>query len=184
MNGLKHRSLKQQQPMSKLSAKRKRKLEIQLSFGVSDGKTNLRKGVPSKQSFQQFAQAALDASGASGLHASVGLSIRFVDTAEARAMNHQYRGKDYATNVLSFPVEAFGGALKEWLGDLVICVPVIAREAAEFGKPLRDHYAHMCVHGVLHLLGFDHIKKADQIKMEAIETAVLAQLGIGDPYVI
>jgi probable rRNA maturation factor len=171
-------------PMPRRSASRTRKIELQLSFGKSDDVTSLRKGVPSKQSLEQFLQAALDASQAQGLSAVVGLSIRIVDTTEARAFNQQYRHKDYATNVLSFPSEALAGAPKEWLGDLVICAPVIAREAAEFGKPLRDHYAHMCVHGVLHLLGFDHIKKADAARMEAVETAVLSGMGIADPYVI
>ena len=110
------------------------------------------------------------------------LSIRIVDIAEGRALNRDYRGKDYATNVLSFPAELPPGVSLPLIGDLAICAPVVAREAAEQGKDPRDHWAHMTVHGVLHLLGYDHIQDSEAEAMEALETRILAGLGIADPY--
>ena len=113
---------------------------------------------------------------------SAELSIRLVDSTEGRELNRQYRSKDYATNVLSFPVELPPGIKLPLLGDLVICAPVVAREAAEQDKKRRDHYAHLTVHGVLHLLGQDHEIETDAERMEAIERRILAGLGIADPY--
>ena len=111
------------------------------------------------------------------------LTIRLVDEAEGRELNHTWRHKDYATNVLSFPADVPDELLDiPLLGDLVICAPVVAREAAEQGKKLDDHYAHLTVHGVLHLLGFDHIDDAEAEEMEALERVILAGLGIADPY--
>ena len=101
---------------------------------------------------------------------------------------HHYRGKDYATNVLSFPAEmAEGvklpkGVVMPLLGDLVICAPVVAREAKEQRKPLNAHYAHLTVHGALHLLGWDHEDERDAECMEKLEREILAGLGIEDPY--
>ena len=111
----------------------------------------------------------------------VELAIRLVDEAESAALNGEYRDKPYATNVLSFPqdVELPGHWL---LGDLVICMPVIAREAREQGKSETAHITHMVVHGVLHLLGFDHIGEDEAVIMEALETRVMASLGYDDPY--
>ena len=143
-------------------------IELGLSFATP------RVGIPAKASFQAWAQAAFDALNATPEIASMpvpkfaehlGLSLRFVDLEEGRAMNLQYRGRDYATNVLSFPTEIATGMPKnfklDWLGDLVVCAPVITREAKAQHKTLRDHHAHMCVHGVLHLLGLDHLKTAE-----------------------
>ena len=114
------------------------------------------------------------------------MSLRFVDIEEARALNLQYRSRDYATNVLSFPSEVPVGMPKnfklDWLGDLVVCAPVIAREALVQQKALRDHHAHMCVHGVLHLLGLDHLDAAQARRMETLEVQILAGFGITDPY--
>jgi probable rRNA maturation factor len=110
------------------------------------------------------------------------LAIRIVDTAEGQALNRDYRGKDYATNVLSFPAELPPGVNLPLIGDLAICAPVVAREAAEQGKKPRDHWAHLTVHGTLHLLGYDHIDEAEAEAMEALETRILAGLGIADPY--
>jgi probable rRNA maturation factor len=110
------------------------------------------------------------------------LSIRIVGAREGRALNRQYRDKDYATNVLSFPAELPRGVASPLLGDMVICAPVVAREAREQGKSARDHYAHLTVHGVLHLLGFDHQNERDATRMETLETRILATLGIADPY--
>ncbi len=97
-------------------------------------------------------------------------------------LNRRYRHRDYATNVLSFPVELPAGIATPLIGDLVICAPVVAREAAAQGKPARAHWAHLSVHGVLHLLGHDHIVEADATRMEALERRILATLGIADPY--
>lgn len=136
-------------------------------------------GIPRADSFRRWATAALAA--ARRRRASE-LSIRLVDADEGRAYNRDYRGRDYPTNVLSFPVELPSGLRTPLLGDIIVCVPVVTREAAEQHKPLRDHYAHMTVHGVLHLLGYDHVNDTDAEHMEALERRALAALGIADPY--
>jgi len=108
-----------------------------------------------------------------------GLSIRVVGSAESRRLNRTWRGKDKPTNVLSFPAPATQSPL---LGDLAICAPVVAREAREQGKSTQAHWAHMVVHGVLHLLGYDHELDRDAAIMEARETALLANFGYANPY--
>ena len=111
------------------------------------------------------------------------LTIRIVDEAEGRELNHTWRGKDYATNVLSFPAEIPDGLLDiPLLGDLVICAPVVAREAAEQGKRAEAHWAHLVIHGCLHLLGYDHLEDEEAEEMEALERELLAELGHPDPY--
>jgi probable rRNA maturation factor len=110
------------------------------------------------------------------------LSLRLVGAREGRALNRRYRGRDYATNVLSFPAELPAGVHLPLLGDLVLCAPVLAREARAQGKPLAAHFAHLSIHGTLHLLGYDHLKRSDATHMEALEIAALATLGITDPY--
>lgn len=111
------------------------------------------------------------------------LTIRLVDEAEGLELNHTWRGKAYATNVLSFPADIPDGLLDiPLLGDLVVCVPVVAREAAEQGKPLAAHWAHLVIHGCLHLLGYDHIADDEAEEMEALERQLLAELGYPDPY--
>jgi probable rRNA maturation factor len=110
------------------------------------------------------------------------VSIRIVDEEEGAALNRAWRHKDYATNVLSFPAELPSEIKSALLGDLVICAPVVTREAAEQGKRLEAHWAHLVVHGTLHLLGFDHVLEADAERMEARETGILAGLGYPDPY--
>ncbi|SDK14362.1 rRNA maturation RNase YbeY [Billgrantia gudaonensis] len=111
------------------------------------------------------------------------LTVRFVDAAESQALNRDYRGRDRPTNVLSFPFEAPPGLALPLLGDLVVCHPVVEREAVEQRKPLRDHYAHLVIHGTLHLLGHDHIDDAEAEAMERLERELLAGLAIPDPYV-
>jgi probable rRNA maturation factor len=106
------------------------------------------------------------------------LAVRFVDAAEGRALNAQYRGKDRATNVLTF-VYAQQPALS---GDLVLCLPVVLREAQEQGKPAAAHFAHLVVHGMLHLQGYDHEGDAEARIMEGKEREILARLGYPDPY--
>ena len=110
------------------------------------------------------------------------LAIRIVGLEEGQALNRDYRGKDYPTNVLSFPAELPPGVALPLIGDLAICAPVVAREAAEQGKKPTQHWAHMTVHGVLHLLGYDHLEDAEAERMESLETRILASLGIADPY--
>lgn len=138
-----------------------------------------RAGIPAAASFRRWVEAALRGA---RRRKSTELAIRIVDTDEGRALNRDYRGKDYATNVLSFPAELPSGVALPLIGDLAICAPVVAREAVEQGKPPRDHWAHLTVHGVLHLLGHDHIEEAQAEAMEALETRILAGLGIPDPY--
>jgi probable rRNA maturation factor len=144
---------------------------VDISYGLP------RAGLPAATSLRGFAEAALK-----GRREDGELSIRVVDSDEGQALNRDYRGRDYATNVLSFPAELPPGVPLPILGDLVLCAPVIAREASEQGKALKHHYAHMVVHGVLHLLGYDHTQDAEAEAMEAIERAILASLGMPDPY--
>ena len=142
-----------------------------------------RKGIPAAASFRRWAGAAL-----TGRIREADLAIRIVDEAEGRALNRHYRGRDYATNVLSFPAELPEGlppgVRMPLLGDLVICAPVVAREAREQGKPVAAHYAHLTVHGVLHLLGWDHEDSREADAMEQLEREILAALGIHDPYLL
>ncbi|MGC8121171.1 rRNA maturation RNase YbeY [Marinobacter sp. VGCF2001] len=110
------------------------------------------------------------------------VTIRIVGDDESRELNHHYRGKDKPTNVLSFPFEAPAGITVPLAGDLVISAPVVEREAQAQGKPPVAHWAHMVVHGMLHLQGFDHIEDHDAEVMEALEVKLLAQLGFANPY--
>lgn len=117
------------------------------------------------------------------------MTIRYVEAEESRSLNAQFRDKDRPTNVLSFPasenpaaLEVLPGSTQPYLGDLVICPAVVEREAAEQGKSRRAHHAHMVVHGILHLLGYDHLTPAEAEQMEAIEIRTLASLGYPDPY--
>jgi probable rRNA maturation factor len=108
--------------------------------------------------------------------------LRVVGSAESRRLDREYRGKDQPTNVLSFPSSPEERVATGILGDLVICAPVVAREAREQGKMLRAHWAHMVVHGVLHLLDYDHERARDARTMEALEVEILRGLGFHDPY--
>lgn len=110
------------------------------------------------------------------------MTIRFVDSNESAELNHTYRKKDSPTNVLSFPFDTPDGIDIPLLGDLVICVPVILQEAQQQNKNTHAHFAHMIVHGTLHLLGYDHIEEDEANKMESLEIELLANLGIDDPY--
>ncbi|HTO19103.1 MAG TPA: rRNA maturation RNase YbeY [Pseudomonas sp.] len=111
------------------------------------------------------------------------LTIRLVDEDEGRELNRTWRHKDYATNVLSFPADVPDEFLDiPLLGDLVICVPVVEREATEQGKAPEAHWAHLVIHGCLHLLGYDHIDDAEAEEMESLERDLLAELGYPDPY--
>jgi probable rRNA maturation factor len=112
------------------------------------------------------------------------LTIRLVDEPESQELNREYRQKDKPTNVLSFPADLPDIVNLPLLGDLIICAPVVAKEAEEQQKPLESHWAHMVVHGTLHLLGYDHIDENDANIMEAIETDVLAAMSIACPYTV
>ena len=140
-----------------------------------------RKGIPAAASFRKWVAAALE-----GRIREADLAIRIVGSREGQSLNLHYRGKDYATNVLSFPAELPEGLPKgvklPLLGDLVLCAPVVAREAKEQNKDLRAHYAHLTVHGCLHLLGWDHEEPREAEAMEGLERVILAGLGLPDPY--
>ena len=118
-----------------------------------------------------------------GFQEEAEVTVRLVDEAESRELNHTYRGKDKPTNVLSFPFEVPPGMEMSLLGDLVICRQVVEKEAQEQGKPLEAHWAHMVVHGSLHLLGYDHIEDDEAEEMEALETEIMLALGYEDPYI-
>lgn len=112
------------------------------------------------------------------------LTIRLVEILESQSLNLQYREKDKPTNVLSFPFEVPEGIELDLLGDLVICADVVSEEAKEQHKNLHNHWAHMVIHGCLHLLGYDHIDDCEATEMEALETKLLNELNISDPYII
>ena len=138
-----------------------------------------RPWVPAPAWVGRWSHAALRRAGAPGGR----VCVRVVAPAESKRLNRSYRGKDRPTNVLSFPASAAERELASALGDVVICAAVVAREAREQGKPLTAHWAHMVVHGTLHLLGYDHVKAREATRMEQLETAILGGFGYEDPYV-
>ncbi len=127
-------------------------------------------GLPARNTFVRWIMAALER--------DAEITLRFVGAAEGRKLNREYRGKDYATNVLTFDYRHAPVVV----ADIVVCVPVVRREAREQRKPFRDHLAHLVVHGVLHAQGHDHDAAAHAKRMEAREVRILAELGVGDPY--
>ena len=134
-------------------------------------------GLPTEEQIVQWATAAVQPEGD-----EVEMTVRIVDEAESHELNLTYRGKDRPTNVLSFPFECPDEVELPLLGDLVICRQVVEREAAEQEKPLMAHWAHMVVHGSLHLLGYDHIDDDEAEEMESLETQIMQGLGFDDPY--
>ncbi|MCK9986696.1 MAG: putative rRNA maturation factor [Azoarcus sp.] len=152
---------------------------LALTIQKAIGKAN-RENAPSSGDMRRWAQAALQGGDAE-------VTVRLVGATEGRELNRDFRGKDYATNVLTFVYGEGGGVPDEHgdaplAGDLVLCVPVVVREAAEQGKPLAAHFAHLIVHGMLHLQGYDHEDSDEAEEMEALETRILAELGYPDPY--
>jgi probable rRNA maturation factor len=144
---------------------------VDVQFAVS------AEGVPSETLLREWTLQALPAD-----RKDAEITIRVVDEAEITALNREYRGKDGATNVLSFPYESMPAIETALLGDVVICAPVVAMESVAQQKPLEAHWAHMVVHGVLHLLGYDHQKDSEARDMEEHETQLLARLGYANPY--
>lgn len=133
--------------------------------------------LPAEKEIGVWAEAALR-----GLPDDAGLSVRIVDEAESAELNQRYRSKRGPTNVLSFPFEDPPGVKSEILGDLIICAPIVHKEAVEQNKPEKAHWAHMVIHGIMHLRGYDHIDDNDARQMETTEIEILGQLGFDDPY--
>jgi len=146
-------------------------LELDVSYGAR------RPWVPRRAQFARWAGAAL-----CGRPRSTVLSIRVVGAARSRSLNARFRQKDKPTNVLSFSGAGLAPDGRNYLGELVICAPVVAREALAQGKPAESHWAHMTVHGVLHLLGFDHERRDEALRMASHEVQILDRLGFSDPY--
>ncbi len=144
-------------------------IEIQTVFSST--------GQPSAAQIQRWVNAALE-----GEHQDTEVVVRIVDEQESAQLNCQYRQKNAPTNILSFPVEIPEGIDLNLLGDLVICAPVLEREALEQGKPLSNHWAHILIHGVLHLLSYDHINDDEADEMETKEISILSTLNIPNPY--
>jgi probable rRNA maturation factor len=147
------------------------KLEVDVTYAAR------RPWVPRRTHFEMWARAAL-----AGLSCYSVLSVLVVGSARSRSLNSRYRRKDRSTNVLSFSGPGPSPDGRNYLGELVICAPVVAREALAQGKSPESHWAHMTVHGVLHLLGFDHERDAEAAKMTAREIQILDRLGFSNPY--
>ncbi|MGL4861080.1 MAG: rRNA maturation RNase YbeY [Enterobacteriaceae bacterium] len=145
-------------------------LDLQIACDNSDG-------LPVESDFLRWLQATLPPE-----QEETEVTIRLVDEAEIRELNHTYRHKDACTNVLSFPFEAMPGIELPLLGDIVICRQVVEQEAQEQHKSLPAHWAHMVVHGTLHLLGYDHIEDQQADEMESLESRIMSNLGYPDPY--
>ena len=150
---------------------------FQLHFNNQSSEHN----IPSERRFYQWLWHAFK-----NEYRRAELSLMLLDEADARVLNRDYRQKDYATNVLSFALNEgesmFADTQDTLYGDLIICPQVVVKEAAEQGKPLHHHFAHLVIHGTLHLMGFDHIEDEDADQMEALEIELLRQLNIPNPY--
>ena len=140
-------------------------------FSLSVQYACIAEGTPNRPRFRRWVAAALEHDAA--------ITLRIIDEEEGRALNRDYRGRDYATNVLTFGYDHAAATL---LGDIALCAPVLAREARQQGKAVEAHYAHLTVHGVLHLQGYDHQNEATARQMETLETQIVIKLGYADPY--
>jgi len=149
-------------------------MSLELDLQIASHSTR----IPAQGDLTRWARAAL-----ADRRACAELTIRVVDEAESAKLNLRYRGKPPPTDVLSFPYEPPPGlTATDLIGDLVICAPVVEREALEQGKALEAHWAHMVIHGVLHLIGYDHAESTEAAEMERLETAILCGLGFPPPY--
>jgi len=148
-------------------------MHLDLDLQIAVDANNL----PTKAQFESWVREAVGQT-----MPEVELTIRLVESSESQQLNHTYRGKDKPTNVLSFPFEAPAEIDLPLLGDLIICVDVVEKEAQEQNKSLEAHWAHMVIHGCLHLLGYDHIIDEEAEEMESLETQLLEHLGFSDPY--
>lgn len=154
-----------QKPVAQVTSSAKCKLALTVQFASTFEPR------PTRPQLRRWALAALDE--------DADVTLRLVDEEEGRALNRDYRGKDYATNVLTFPLND-----EPLMGDIVLCAPVVAKEAQEQEKSLDAHFAHLVVHGMLHLQGYDHETDGDAEEMEQLETQILNKLGYADPYLI
>jgi probable rRNA maturation factor len=153
-------------------------MTVDVQFACEDA------GVPDKHAIQEWVELAASRSGRLP-DGDVDFAVRIVGEAEIQTLNQLYRNKDAATNVLSFPVDVIQGLpddAVQQMGDIVVCASVVRDEAVRQAKPLADHWAHMLVHGALHLLGYDHGEDQEAEKMEQLEVAILESRGIADPY--
>ena len=152
---------------------------MQAEFEIQRATTNIT--TPDDDQFQRWINAVPGAG-----DSKIFLTIRIVDEQEAQRFNREYRNRDYATNVLSFPAELPEGLPVEFrqsqLGDILICAPVVVCEALEQQRPEADHWAHLTIHGILHLLGYDHEQPDEAAVMESLETEILEKVGVSDPY--
>lgn len=146
-------------------------INIEVQYAISSD------GLPGADDIRSWAVAALQAN-----MDTAELVVRIVDIAEITALNLQYRGKDSATNVLSFPYDELPGVTSNLLGDVVVCAPVVASESVAQGKSLQSHWAHLVMHGVLHLRGYTHDEKDRAEDMETLEQQLMAAAGFPDPY--
>ena len=157
-------------------------MDLELDYQVAlegQNSASLSEELPSEQQLHDWVSAALEQA---DYQQAAQLTIRVVGDEEMTQLNETYRHKDGATNVLSFPFEAPAQVPLPLLGDVVICAPVVAQEAQQQHKALIQHWAHMVVHGVLHLLGYDHITEAQAQQMEQLEITILSRLGFANPY--
>jgi probable rRNA maturation factor len=134
------------------------------------------KPLPGTEQFETWVSLALEG------HPGCELTLRLVDEEESRQLNSRYRGKDQPTNVLSFPADLPAGIEPPLLGDIVICAPLVGKEAEAQNKSLQSHWAHLVIHGVLHLLGHDHQVEEEAAEMESLEVDLLASIAIANPY--
>lgn len=138
--------------------------------------------LPATEQFERWVNQALSLEADTTEYPETEITIRIVDEAESQMLNATYRGKDKPTNVLSFPFEMPEGIELPLLGDLIICRQVVEREAMEQNKPLEAHWAHLSIHGTLHLLGYDHLTDEEAEAMESLETRIMQSMGFEDPY--
>ncbi len=162
-------------PMNKKIKTMILELDVQRVMNVQD----IPQDIPENDQFESWTKIALIAG---GRDVDSQLAIRIVDEEEGQKLNEQWRHKQGPTNVLSFSMSGLDLIAPELLGDIVICAPIIKKEAQEQSKSLQSHWAHMVIHGVLHLLGYDHTIDSEAEKMEMLEMKIMAQLGYSDPY--